>query len=136
MLQLVTFSLDQQLFALPLKEVARVIWIVEITPLANPPPAILGVIQISHNTIPVINTRKVMGLPIKELELSDQLLICNRDQGSIALLVDRTEKVLTISKDIINHINVKNSIVESFTGENNELIFVCSLDQFYKENHS
>ena len=53
--QLVIFTLDAQLYALPLASVQRVLHMVEVTPLPNAPEVVLGVIDLHGNIIPVMS---------------------------------------------------------------------------------
>ena len=72
---LVVFSLDDQQYALLLPVVERVINAVAVTPLPEAPDIVLGVINIYGEIIPVMNIRKRFGLPEREIDIKDQLII-------------------------------------------------------------
>jgi len=85
---LVVFTLDDQCYALYLSTVERIVRVAEITPLPKAPGVVLGVINIGGRIVPVVDIRKRFGLPAREINLSDQLVIANTLHRSVALLVD------------------------------------------------
>jgi purine-binding chemotaxis protein CheW len=86
--KLVLFNLDELRYALNLSTVERVIPIVEITPLPKAPEIVLGVINIQGEIIPVINIRKHFNLPVREIELDNQLIIVHASKRRVAIVVD------------------------------------------------
>lgn len=94
MIQLVVFGLDHQRYALPLAAVERILRSVEITPLPKAPPIVLGIVNIGGRIVPVVNLRKRFGLPDKEIELQDQLILGRSGCRTVALVVDETSSVL------------------------------------------
>jgi purine-binding chemotaxis protein CheW len=97
--QLVVFTLDDQQYALELANVERVVRAVEITHLPDAPDSILGVINFEGRVIPVVNTRKRLGLAERDLELHD-LFIIARDHGrSVAFVGDEVKPVLEMQVD-------------------------------------
>jgi purine-binding chemotaxis protein CheW len=96
----VVFWLDEWLFALPLAAVDRIVRAVEVTPLANAPDPVLGVIDVQGRVVPVIDVRKRCGLPPRDIQLSDQMIIAHTSWRSVALLVDRAEVMECPSEDL------------------------------------
>jgi len=92
--QFVIFAIDEQRYALPLSEVERIVRAVEITPLPKAPEIVLGVVDVQERITPVINIRRRFGLPEKETELSDQLIIARTSNRSVALPVDSVSGVV------------------------------------------
>lgn len=88
-LHLLTFFIDDQLLALPLSVVERVIWVVEITPLPTLDPNFLGVIQMQEQVIAVTSMRRLLGIEEKSIDLMDQLMICQLADKKVAVLVDK-----------------------------------------------
>ncbi len=91
---LVVYAIDDQRYALPLSVVERVVPVVAITPLPEAPEAVAGVINWQGRIIPVLDCRKHFHLSLREVELSDQLLIARTSLRTVALLVDRVEGVM------------------------------------------
>ncbi|AFM22787.1 chemotaxis protein CheW [Desulfomonile tiedjei] len=94
--QLVVFTLDEQSFALNLSNVERIVRAVEVTPLPDAPEVILGVINIEGRVVPVVNTRKRLGMAEKEIELQDLFIIVRENGHSLALLADQVKPVMEV----------------------------------------
>jgi purine-binding chemotaxis protein CheW len=90
----VIFEVAEQRFALPLASVEQALRIVEITPLANAPSVVAGVIDVRGVIIPVIDMRCRFGLPRRPAQISDQLLIANSSARKLALCVDAVGEVV------------------------------------------
>jgi purine-binding chemotaxis protein CheW len=101
----VLFNLDQLLYGIRLSAVVRVLRAVEITPLPNAPPIVIGVINLGGRIIPVVNIRQRFHLPERELEPSDHLIVAMALRGDshedggrlLALVVDTVVGVHEIS---------------------------------------
>ena len=92
--QLLIFALGDQRYALSLLAVDRVVRVVAITPLSESPHFVLGVINVQSAMIPVIDVRKRLGLPQRDIVLTDQLVIAHTGQRPVALLVDTVTEVV------------------------------------------
>ncbi len=87
---------DEQQYALNLSCVERIVRAVEITPLPDAPEEVLGVINVEGRVIPVLNTRKRLGLPERELELHDLFIIVSENGRTLALVADQVRPVIEI----------------------------------------
>jgi purine-binding chemotaxis protein CheW len=86
-------TLDSQRLAIPLEAVERIVAAVEVTPLPQAPPVMRGVINVAGQVVAVLDLRVRYGLPPREVELTDQLVITRTSRRRIALLVDSAEVV-------------------------------------------
>jgi purine-binding chemotaxis protein CheW len=94
--QLLSFKLDDQEYALDIANVVQVIRMVAVT---RPPRAaeyMEGMFNLRGKVVPVINLRKRCGLPPKAHDLNTQLLIAQVDGQTLALTVDVVSEVLTL----------------------------------------
>ncbi len=95
--KLVVFEIDKHRYALHLESVVRVVRMVEISPLPRVPDHVMGMINLQGQIIPVINMRRVVNLPEREIRLNDQLIIVHSARKTFALYVDsvigNTEKL-------------------------------------------
>jgi purine-binding chemotaxis protein CheW len=98
---LVVFSLDGQRYALSLKSVDRVIHIVEMITIPDGSGIVLGLVNIQGQVIPVLDLRRRLGLPGKEVELSDHLIIAHTSRWKMALVVDSVHEVIERSEQEI-----------------------------------
>ena len=133
MRDVVTFSLDEPLYALPLSLVERVVRIVEITPLPKAPDIVMGVINMHGQVIPVINVRRRFRLPEREIRLEDLLIIVRTPKKLVALVADSVsgvhrleERELVISKQELPYAGYIEGVVKLEQG----LLLICDLDQF------
>ena len=85
--QLVVFTLHEQLYALRLAVVDRIVRVAEITALPSAPDIVLGVVNIQGRIVPVVDLRKRFGLAARDLELADHLIIASTSRRPVALLV-------------------------------------------------
>jgi purine-binding chemotaxis protein CheW len=97
----ILFGLDEQRYALHLGVVERVLRIVEISPLPQAPGMVLGMINIHGQVLPAINLRRRFGLPELGIHLSNQLVVVQTSQRSVALVVDSVYGVVERSEDSI-----------------------------------
>ena len=93
--QWVVFSLAGHEYALPLGQVVEVIHIIAITPVAEAPAWLAGVINLRGQVLPVMDTRARLGLPPHELNLSARILVTAIGERWLGLIVDAATEVLT-----------------------------------------
>jgi len=95
-IQLVTFRLDDQEYALDINNVVQVVRMVATTPMPEAPEIVKGVINVRGKVIPVIDVRKRFNLRAKAYDLNTQLLIAQINGRLMALIVDAVSEVLTM----------------------------------------
>jgi purine-binding chemotaxis protein CheW len=95
-IQLVTFRLEDQEYALDIANVVQVVRMVATTSMPEAPKIVRGVINVRGKVIPVIDVRKRFNLPAKVDDLNTQLLIAQMDGRLMALIVDAVSEVLTM----------------------------------------
>jgi purine-binding chemotaxis protein CheW len=100
-LQLVTFSLDQEVYAVDILNVQEINRITEITKVPNAANYVEGVINLRGKVIPVINLRKKFGLHNKDIDESSRIIIMDIHGITYGLMVDSVSEVLRIPSDIV-----------------------------------
>ncbi len=98
-LQLLVFIVNTQRYALRLESVERIVRAVEVTSLPEASPGLLGVVNIQGQIVPVVNFRKRFGLPTRDVDLDDRLIIVDSADRTIALLVDAVVGVMAGQED-------------------------------------
>lgn len=84
---LLPFLLDGHTCAVPVDTVARVIPLVEITPLPDAPPCVHGIINVAGAVVPVFDMKTRFGLPGGEFALTQVIVIAaipGRQVGFVA----------------------------------------------------
>lgn len=98
MIQLVVFTLDEQLYALQLAAIERVVRAVAVTPVPKAPVIVLGLIDVRGRMLPVVSLRHRFGLPDREIDLSDQFIIAHTATRPVVIVVDAVVEVVEIAE--------------------------------------
>ena len=130
---LVVFRLDDQRYALPLLAVDRIVHAIEITPLPNAPPIVLGVIDLHGDVVPVLNVRRRFRLPERSIRLTDQFLVARTAGRTVALVIDdalgvtrRPRSAVTDSSQIVPGLDYVQGVVKLDDG----LVLIHDLEKF------
>lgn len=129
MKQLVVFAIDEDQYALNLYSVERIVRAVEIARVPDSSPFVLGVINVEGRVIPVLNTRKRLRLPEREIELSDLFIIVRANNRSYALVADEVMPVVEVSEQqLVSSENVLNTdgFVQSVAKMDSGMIMILS----------
>jgi purine-binding chemotaxis protein CheW len=102
LLQLVTFGLGSEEYAVDILKVREINRPREITKIPNAPPYLDGVINLRGRVIPVINLRKNFSLPHRENDGRTRIMIMDMQGLTIGVVVDYVSEVLRISPDIVD----------------------------------
>ncbi|OGV97690.1 MAG: hypothetical protein A3I04_05050 [Nitrospinae bacterium RIFCSPLOWO2_02_FULL_39_110] len=113
-MNLIVFLLENARYSLDVKNVEEIIPLPYITPLANLPSFIRGIINLRGAAVPVVDLRKRIGLKSKSDELNDTVIIVNFHDTITGLIVDRVLYVIDVYEDqfipppeMLNGIDVK-----------------------------
>ena len=85
--QLLTFKLDDQEYALNIADVVQVVRMVAVTRALKAPTFVEGMINLRGRVIPVVSLRQRCGLPDRPYDLNTQLLIARAGGRLMALMV-------------------------------------------------
>lgn len=100
-LQLVTFTLKNEEYAVDILKVQEINRIVEITTVPNSPDYVEGVINLRGKVIPVINLRKKFGFEAKETDDVSRIIIMDINGITNGIVVDSVSEVLRIPSDTV-----------------------------------
>lgn len=131
--QIVIFTIDDQLYALPLNTVLRVIHIVEIMKLPKAPEIIKGIINVAGQIIPVVDVRKRFGVVTREIDPNDQLVIADTGKRKLALWVDTVNGVNSMTQQQNFETKEIMSFAQFIKGVakiENDMILIYDLEQF------
>jgi purine-binding chemotaxis protein CheW len=101
---LMTFRLAEQMYALPIEPVVRIIEMVTITPIPHVGSAVEGVINVQGQPIPVINLRRHFGLSEASLGLRTPIVLVQSGTQAFGLIVDEVTDVFSLFRDDISHV--------------------------------
>ncbi|MEE8523529.1 MAG: chemotaxis protein CheW, partial [Thermoanaerobaculia bacterium] len=89
----VTFSLADEIFALPVEPVREVLRVTSITRVPHAPAPIRGVSNVRGRVIPIIDLRLRIGLDAADLDRSSRVLVVRSRGRLFGLLVDAVHQV-------------------------------------------
>lgn len=101
---LMTFRLAEQMYALPIEPVVRIIEMVTITSIPHVGSAVEGVINVQGEPIPVINLRRHFGLSEVPLGLRTPIVLIQSGKQTFGLIVDEVTDVLSLSSDDVSRV--------------------------------
>ncbi|MGO9014793.1 MAG: chemotaxis protein CheW [Dissulfurispiraceae bacterium] len=102
LLQLVTFGLGGEEYAVDILKVQEINRMKEITRVPNAPSYVEGVINLRGKVMPVIDLRKKFGLDSKENDAQSRIMIIDVQGMTVGLVVDAVSEVLRIPSDIVD----------------------------------
>lgn len=137
MLQLVTFSLLEEEFGLPILDVREIIRMTEITPVPHAPAFVEGVINLRGQIIPIVDLRKRFGLTAGELDDDSRIIVVEIVGNILGLVVDSVSEVLRIPVDTISPAPaiVANGIgaeyIRGISHHNNKMLILIDLKKVF-----
>jgi purine-binding chemotaxis protein CheW len=127
------FAIEGQRFALRLNVVQRVVRAVEITPLPRAPEVVFGVINFEGQIIPVMNTRRRLGLAGRDVQPDDHFVIARTGTRTVALVVDEVCDVVPVPENAVTgaeKIVPGMEFIEGVMKLENDLVLVEDLEKF------
>jgi len=96
--QLVTFNLGQELFALEILKVQEIIRVFPITPVPHCPPFVDGVITLRGKIVPVVDLRSRFGMQRAAHGAATRIIVVGVGPVLLGLVVDRVHEVTRLGK--------------------------------------
>ncbi|MEM1166745.1 MAG: chemotaxis protein CheW [Planctomycetota bacterium] len=102
LLQLVTFVVGGEEYAVPILSVHEINRMLEFTRVPQAPEFVEGVINLRGRIIPVVDLRLRFGLPEQEKTSDNRIVVVEVSGRVIGFTVDRVNEVLRISPEIVD----------------------------------
>lgn len=100
-LQLVTFGLGSEEFAVDILKVQEINRMMSLTRVPQSPPEVEGVINLRGKIIPVVDLRRRFGMQATEKSEQSRIVVVEVHNRTIGFIVDRVSEVLRISSKIV-----------------------------------
>ncbi len=100
LLQLVTFHLGDEEFAVDILNIQGINRMIEITKVPNSPDYVEGIICLRGKILPIIDLRRRLGLPTKEYDKSTRFIVVEIENKIIGFIVDSVCEVLRINRNL------------------------------------
>ncbi|MFA3783825.1 chemotaxis protein CheW [Melioribacteraceae bacterium 4301-Me] len=142
-LQLVSFRVNKEEYAIDILKVKEIIKVINITQVPNTDDFIEGVINLRGSIIPVVALRTKLGMPKKEPDKDTRIIVVEIDDKVIGFIVDAVNEVLRISSDLTEKTpefisNVNMEFISSVAKLENRLLILLDLNKIFskKEKHA
>jgi purine-binding chemotaxis protein CheW len=128
-IQLVSFELDDQEYALPIESVQEIVQVPEaINAIPNSDGHVLGVMNLRNRLLPLVNLRSMFGLPPTKLGEQSRIVVVAHTIGgvehSVGLVTDTVKEVLRVSQSIVDPLP---NLLSSGSGQR-EIENICRMD--------
>lgn len=97
--QLLTFSLDNEEYALDIETIREIIKPREITEIPRAPVHILGILSLRGQVIPIYDLKQRLKLGRGEVTSTSRIIVCQHEDQVAGLLVDSITQVVRIARD-------------------------------------
>ncbi|NHC15287.1 chemotaxis protein CheW [Motilibacter sp. E257] len=129
-LELVSFAVDGQEYALPIDRVQEIVQAPErVTAVPNAVRRVLGVMDLRGGLLPVVSLRSVFGLPVTELEPHNRIVVITVEregrESLVGVVMDTVREVLRVPMELVGGL----PHVVSGGGRRNEVEAVCRLEE-------
>lgn len=97
--QYLAFLLDDEEYALDIKQISEIIKVREFTEIPRSPEYILGIISLRGVVVPVFDLRCRLNLGAAEITANSRIVVCQSGDLTVGLLVDNINQVVNLDKD-------------------------------------
>lgn len=118
MINLLVYTIDDIRLAIFLHSTRQAIRMVEIIPLPFSSDTILGLINYYGEVVPIINMRKLLNRPQREIDINDQIVIARSEKRTVGIWVDRVhglyeykEQEIIEAEKYLNNIELGDNIL-------------------------
>ncbi|GAB6042837.1 chemotaxis protein CheW [Endothiovibrio diazotrophicus] len=107
-LQLVSFTVADQEYAIPIEEVQEIVQVPEnIIHIPNAPPHVLGVINLRNRLLPLVGLRRIFSLPRETLDERNRIVVLTLgargtrdDVLAVGMVTDTVSEVLRVEREL------------------------------------
>ena len=97
--EILVFEVNNQQFGVLSGSVVEVVRAVTLTPLPAASAIAEGLLNLRGRVVPVLDVRHVFGLPAKDIEHTDHLIVVRGGERFVALRVDRATDLVLCSEE-------------------------------------
>lgn len=138
-IKVISFSLQDEEYAIPVKQVGSIERMQQITRVPNTASYIKGVINLSGVVTPIIDLRKRFGLEEKDYDESTRIIIVYYKDLELGIIVDSARDVIDIYEDdieptpeVIGSVDV--DYIDGVTKVGNRLLILPDLEKVLEQS--
>jgi purine-binding chemotaxis protein CheW len=140
LLQIVTFQVGAEVFALDILKVHEIIRFQQLTRVPNLPNYVEGVLNLRGKVIPVVGLRQRIGLERKEPSSTTKIIVATVKDDVLGFMVDSVSEVLRIGADTVEpapRLGEGGQRYVSGVGKvNNQLLLLLDLDKLLNQDEN
>jgi purine-binding chemotaxis protein CheW len=140
LLQIVTFQVGTEVFALDILKVHEIIRFQQLTRVPNLPNYVEGVLNLRGKVIPVVGLRQRIGLERKEPTSTTKIIVASVKEDVLGFMVDSVSEVLRIGADTVEpapRLGEGGQRYVSGVGKvNNQLLLLLDLDKLLNQDEN
>lgn len=138
-LQLVTFTLGSEEYAVNILKVQEINRMSEIAKVPNAPPFVEGVINLRGKVIPVVNLRQRFGLSGKGADDKSRIVIMDIQGITIGVMVDAVSEVLRIPANTVEEAppmatEIGTEFIQGIAKLDERLIILIDMDRLIEKS--
>ncbi len=132
--QLITFTIQDELYGVDILKIQELIGFSEVTPVPNLPGYILGVINLRGNVIPVIDLRKKFNMRHKDYDKFNVIIVLKVENRFIGLVVDSVHDVVSLSDEKVGDTpsfttQIDTSFIKNISQIDDKLVVILDTDK-------
>jgi purine-binding chemotaxis protein CheW len=134
-----TFTLEENVYGVPIKFVTEIIGIQTITKVPETPDYIKGIINLRGKIIPLIDVRLKFGRAEMPYDERTCIVVVDVGTASVGLIVDRVDDVLTIEDDQIalppeNRMGFENRYIDGIGKAEDRVQLLLNVEKLLKND--
>lgn len=126
LIPILTFTVAERTYALPVADVLEVAAMVELLPMAQSLPEIMGLVNRHGSIIPLLDMRVILGQPSSIIHIRTFFIVVQMDGIITGLVVDHIEQVKYIPEDAFQAVP-GNVLVQTIVNDAGVIVQMVSL---------
>lgn len=135
-----TFTLNNEIFALDIKSVKEVLEYIKITKVPRTPDYMLGVINLRGNVAPVVDLKMKFGMPPSEKTVDTCIIIVEVDidgaKTTVGILADSVKEVVEFDTNSIEDaptigLNLNIDFIQGMAKKDSEFVIILDIDKVF-----
>lgn len=138
-MDLLVLALDNERYAIPVVHVREIVRVVAVTRLPGAPAVIEGVVNLRGTLTPVFDLRRRFGLPLREIALSDLLVVAHAGHRTAMLRVDAALGVRAVDQlqlDGAEGLVARSPFISSLAKLPDGVVLIHDVETFLSESES
>jgi len=128
--ELLTFSLSNVGYAIPVERIREIVRVKEITPVPRVPAAVLGVIELRGEIVQVVDLRMRLDLHCADLTRKSRIVVLHGDDERVSgVLVDGVDEVLRAPEENIRPALGGTGFVSDICVRGDEFVSIIDLER-------